>query len=443
MLSPVSPTGSLLSPELRVAASHIGTLPDSSYAYTAAATLLGTKDTLTIPDGRKLSKTELYIEAIRLDPGNARAYSVLATLVGGKFVTLHDGRELNAAELHAAALKLDPSLGYLNTKFYWIAALLTLGCLAATTPRWWPGLVPKPTTHTFDMAHATVDGCDGHVVATKPAEQPAAMPEILPVLQPEEHPAVEPEVKPEEQQQPENSSNLAQHDAPQPPPAPETDRCLTTAQRRTMARAYFYTAVHTKAGMSERMPDGRMLSQPMMYMEAIRLDRDFGDAYVNLAVVTLKQSPVFMADRGYHMSTADLYVEAIRVCPACGEAINNLGATLPKNGTIVVAGKEWTKEALYKRAIEVKPTVADPYLNLGDIVGPNATTTLLDGRVMSAKDLFRQALLMKPDFPEALMKLSEYLAPGERETLPNGRIMTKLDPESPASKQRGVSYLLA
>jgi hypothetical protein len=71
-----------------------------------------TREQLVLPNGRSMTQRELYVEAIRLDGQNARAYCSLAcTLADGESIMLPDGRSLRKKDLFLEAIRRDVSYG--------------------------------------------------------------------------------------------------------------------------------------------------------------------------------------------------------------------------------------------------------------------------------------------------------------------------------------------
>ena len=95
--------------ELYLNAIHID--PTNSYAYDslASAMMINNCDTIELYDGRKLNKYQLLLKSIELYPGNAKAYVNLA-IVCKRFSTpiiLNDGRHFNQIQLLLEGLRYD------------------------------------------------------------------------------------------------------------------------------------------------------------------------------------------------------------------------------------------------------------------------------------------------------------------------------------------------
>ena len=101
--------------QLYVEALHLN--PNLSAAYNDLGTLYvdGLKSA-TLRNGRRYRASDLFIQAIRCDPTNTLAFSNLAALTPpGSKVTLADGRTLTGKQLLAAALAIDPTLETFRT----------------------------------------------------------------------------------------------------------------------------------------------------------------------------------------------------------------------------------------------------------------------------------------------------------------------------------------
>lgn len=80
-----------------------------SDAYSALGGVIGRDERIKLPDGRKMSRRELCIEALRLAPSTSLFYYNLAVSISvSERVSLADGRALGQRELLLEALRLDP-----------------------------------------------------------------------------------------------------------------------------------------------------------------------------------------------------------------------------------------------------------------------------------------------------------------------------------------------
>ena len=62
---------------------------------------------------------------------------------------------------------------------------------------------------------------------------------------------------------------------------------------------------------------------------------------------------------GMQMTQQQLYLKAIQLDPSCARAYVNLGVTLPPHGSIqLLDGTDMTKQQLYRKAIQLDPTLA-------------------------------------------------------------------------------------
>lgn len=113
------------------------------------------------------------------------------------------------------------------------------------------------------------------------------------------------------------------------------------------------------------------------YLEAVRLRKDFVDAYYNLGVLMAEQKK-FEEAMGY-------YSQAVEVDPDCASAHYNLGVLLQSQGRIEDAIKH------YNQTLRVEPY--DPYThnNLGNALRSQ-------GKLPEAINHYRLALKFKPDY---------------------------------------------
>jgi tetratricopeptide (TPR) repeat protein len=95
--------------EITQCLTEISNNPTNSHAYFNLAIILPAK-TITLHDGRTLTKKQLYLEAIKYNPSYSKAYNNLATCLSwNESIELPDGRTLTGIQLYLEAIKYDPS----------------------------------------------------------------------------------------------------------------------------------------------------------------------------------------------------------------------------------------------------------------------------------------------------------------------------------------------
>jgi len=182
------------------------------------------------------------------------------------------------------------------------------------------------------------------------------------------------------------------------------------------------------------------------FLEAIRLEPDFGDAYYNLGRT--------YADLGRLDEAVTAYRQSMSLRPDFAEAHNNLGIVFSRQGHIDDAIKE------YQEALRINPDFAEAHANrAAGLVGhanaadvadarrhaerarelnanlPGAHYSLglvnmSEGRLDEAMAEYREALRLKPDMADAHVNLGFVLAGQGRvdEAIPHFREAVQLQP---------------
>ena len=96
---------------------------------------------------------------------------------------------------------------------------------------------------------------------------------------------------------------------------------------------------------------------------------------------------------GRASETLHHYSEAARLMPKFAEALSNVGTALKE------IGKHEEAARAFERAIDAKPTLCEPYKNLGSVYGE------IDGRLPEAVGVLESALRINPEFWPALYSL--------------------------------------
>ncbi|MBN2283461.1 MAG: tetratricopeptide repeat protein [Deltaproteobacteria bacterium] len=129
------------------------------------------------------------------------------------------------------------------------------------------------------------------------------------------------------------------------------------------------------------------------FMEAIRLNPDYGNPYFCLGIV--------MQSRGKTEEAKKYFMEALERDPNMAEALNGLGTIAVSEGDIPEA------IVLYRKSLEIRPEQADTHDNLGIALAEQ-------GRIDEALKHFRQAVTLVPDNASFRNNLETALIKAER-----------------------------
>ena len=134
---------------------------------------------------------------------------------------------------------------------------------------------------------------------------------------------------------------------------------------------------------------GNLSGAERAYAEAIKISKDFVEAYNNLANV--------LVDLHRLREAAQVYQEALKIKPGHPILLSNLGNTLQLQGNNEDA-IEWLNQAIAEQ-----PDYADAHNNLGNALRGSGDTE-------AAADSYRHAITIDPDFADAHNNLGGMLA---------------------------------
>ena len=87
-----------------------------------------------------------------------------------------------------------------------------------------------------------------------------------------------------------------------------------------------------------------------------------------------------------------MYLEALRCDPNYSNAYTNLGFLLASTGRVTLLdGRTVGKKELYLEALRCDPNNSNAYYNLGFILASTERVTLFDGRTLGNKELYLEA----------------------------------------------------
>jgi len=220
------------------------------------------------------------------------------------------------------------------------------------------------------------------------------------------------------------------------------------------------------------------------YIEALRLEPEFGKAHMNLANALARQGKfqdamphyteairlepasasahsnmgVALAEQGRYDEAIYHYNEALRLQPRSADAHNNLGEALARqrkfqeaiqhfnealrllpryakahnNLGIVFAIQNRPEEALdhFSEALRLQPASAKTHYNLAGVL-------LRQGKVQEAEDHYTEAIRLKPDYTKAHFRLGMVLARrGElNKAIHHFSEVLRIDPDNTAARQ--------
>jgi hypothetical protein len=346
---------------------------------------------LVLPNGGSMTQRQVYVEAIRLDGHNARAYCSLArTLVSYKSFTLPDGRSLRKQDLFLEAIRRDASYG---------SAYVELGS-------------PVPTDVSVALP-------DGRSLTKRGLFLSSSMHRSKHIA------AVATELS-DEQKYPQGGDLADRPVDGITPPLTYRDACLRmwTDGYKVVSSALWALGRSAKAGEQLVLPNGGSMTQREAYVWAIRLDGHNARAYCSLAR-TLVSYKSFTLPDSRTLYRDELFLEAIRHDASYASAYVDLGHAFPTDGSAALPdGRSLTKRELYLEALRHDPTLSMAYRSVGALLKTGETVTLPDGRTLSQRALYLEALRHDPSNSLAYWSLGSISA-GESVALSDGRSLTK------------------
>lgn len=138
-------------------------------------------------------------------------------------------------------------------------------------------------------------------------------------------------------------------------------------------------------------------------LEAIRLDPGQATYWSRLADFVKATDRVTVAERSY--TQRDLYLEAAKLAPSSPVAWSNLGAVMSDTETIRLLNREWTAKECYGEAIRLDPTYSVAWFNLGAALSP-AEAVRIGERYWSEKECYAEVIRLDPDHAGAWQNLS-------------------------------------
>mmetsp|Transcript_21974 Transcript_21974/g.39922 ORF Transcript_21974/g.39922 Transcript_21974/m.39922 type:complete len:347 (+) Transcript_21974:13-1053(+) len=142
-------------------------------------------------------------------------------------------------------------------------------------------------------------------------------------------------------------------------------------------------------------------------------------ALCNLAATLQRHELVKLAD-GKEYSKQDLCLKAIQLEPTHAASYENLASCFNLHEKVHVQGTEWNKQMLLMRALELDPCNAHALNNLAATLSRQDTVTFLDGRAYDAIGLYKRALELRPKMAEAYANLGACLYPEEKVQIGDG-----------------------
>lgn len=136
--------------------------------------------------------------------------------------------------------------------------------------------------------------------------------------------------------------------------------------------------------------EGKVLTKRELYQTAISVDKQYARAYYNLAVMQSQLSHKLVLWDGRVMSQLDLYLYTIQLDETFASAYNNIAVQLasPAEQIPLNNGKVISKKQLYLKAIEMDPSFVAAYRNLGSVLqSQNEEVELSDGRRFTMQQL--------------------------------------------------------
>ncbi len=326
--------------------------PHSSIAYYELGKATPERETCQLIDLRSMTQMQLFLSAIKLDPDSCPPYVALGKIVKpGSPATLHDGRRMDQQQLFLQAQALDPNFA---------EAYLLLG---GTLQR--GGNIPLKSGETFSQQQlylkaVTLDpnNAEGYLALSS-------------TLRPNEPIRIGNSIEMTKQQLLKRAIALNPH----------------------LAAAYTKLAEITGPGKTVTLEDSTEWSQYQLLIKAIALDSNHYYPYFYLATL-LKRGDRVSLENGDIVSPFQLLEKAIALNPHFALAYYSLGTIMPDGSEITIGSESYTKDKLFLMAIVLDPANASFYVRLGDTLDTGEKVTLGRGEEMDDIALYKRSIAL-------------------------------------------------
>jgi hypothetical protein len=329
--------------------------PRKHAAYCRLASTLSPWDAVRFHDGRQLSRQQLLLEAIRRNNGDAEAFDSLADCSEHPVVTLSDGRVMSICSLLIEAIRLDP--------------------------------------RRFDPY--------SKLARSLPAGESVTLHGL---------------------------SNASRQDV------------LFEAWMRSShtGLALVMLSASLGAGGSIVLPDGRTMSQYKLLMEAIHYE-GYSELVLNGLSFFVDDSPEILR-AGRKLTRRELLLEAIhKFPPAPGSLAALAGTLMPAESVTLLDGQVLDRLQLHLLSVRRCPRSAECLCGLANAIGKEKRVTLHDGRDMTQRELFLEALTLPGRVEDTMVALATSMDRHETIMLPCGRRMDKIQLTVEALKRNSQS----
>eukprot|EP01063_Lacrimia_lanifica_P007452 TRINITY_DN1474_c0_g2_i2.p1 TRINITY_DN1474_c0_g2~~TRINITY_DN1474_c0_g2_i2.p1 ORF type:complete len:1010 (+),score=270.73 TRINITY_DN1474_c0_g2_i2:86-3031(+) len=371
------------------------TRPEGLEGLAAAMHELGLDHIPLTPDGPVLSLTEVYAQAIQLNPGNPANYNNLGSHIDPDIIVVLEDVAYRKKDLYTKALDLtfsiQPGAKRMNRKSITASRMVAYRNLALS-------LHPDETVQVQHWRRAD----DRRFAAPEDAECEGAK---------EEPKGSSPSTVAEGQGDALRRllGTAGDDDAPRMVhgTAGRIDLILNAIHGSPQEGMNFNTLgcflLSPPRGASPdgeaacvNLLDGGVFDSAACFKRAITLTPLQSSPYSNLAWLHPQgdPSPISLED-GVSLTVIELIATAIRLDPHNGSYWHNLTTALPPGAVVAVEGEEHTKASLHLRAVTLAPHNAAYWVNLAHALPPGGTVTVGEEE-MTVLMLLKRAVSLEP-----------------------------------------------
>ncbi len=365
--------------------------PEHARAYHDLAFLLPPpKGIVCLPDGTFKNKQELYLKAIELGQDDAPTYSNLGRTLGkDESITLPDGSVLTKQQLlYLEAIAFDPK--NLSAYSTLADALLPSGKIR----------LPGGVTVTREQLVYLID------IARNPQDAQALINLALTLPTEGTVRLIDGTVR--------NKTELVYTAINLDPTIPQAYRLL--AEIVPKGQLYLW-------GDSEGSP----MQEELLYLEEIVRDPKNAQAYANLALQLPPGRKIRLPDRTL-LNQQQLLLKAVDLDPNNSQLFLHLAATLSAGETVRLPASSMSlvmnQQQLFLKAIALNPKNAQAYSALAFTLPTGGSIRLQDGTLQTQQELCLKAIVLDPEDTAAYAGLVLQLQGPGNFPLPNGTVLT-------------------
>ncbi|MBA2368381.1 MAG: tetratricopeptide repeat protein [Candidatus Protochlamydia sp.] len=394
--------------------------PTSAWGFYALAKKIPSNGYVNLLCGQQMTRTQLYVKSIELDPNLSMAYFELGMLLSPNQTVHLNTRDLNQKNLFIKAIELNPNHSdtyfclaqtlsnnekiQFNKKLYVTKEQLLLKAIEIN---------PLNKNAIFVLAKSLAFNEEIQLNDGTYASKKHLFYKII-KIDPHSSSAyyhLGTTLKPDETTPLPNNTFLTKQQL-----------FLKAIEINPQCFAA-YTALGTTLSQGESIKiKSYLLTAQQLHSKSIELNSNYAEAYFNLGK-TLSKSGNIMLNNGVTMTQQELYLKSIELNPKYYDAYMELVSILnPSDKVYFTNGASMTNIELHFKCIELNRYAYLPYLNLGNLL---EALNLDSIHSIKKQDLFKQAIEINPDCNMAYFKLGLSLVDEGTIALANGTTMTK------------------